>query len=66
MKMAFFWDAAPCSLVKVHQRFRGVAVSTIALIQATSTSETFVNFYQTTRRNIPENSYVPIYRREDL
>jgi hypothetical protein len=23
MKMTFFWDVAPCSLVKVDRRFRG-------------------------------------------
>jgi hypothetical protein len=27
-------------------------------MEATSTSETLVNFYQTTRRNIPEDSHL--------
>jgi hypothetical protein len=38
MKMAVFWDIAPCSLITV----------------TVSTSETSVTLYQTTRRNIPE------------
>jgi hypothetical protein len=28
------------------------------MMEAVSTSETSVNFYQTTRRNIPEDSYL--------
>jgi hypothetical protein len=43
LKMALFWDVAPCSLV--------IAV----LMVAVSTSETSVNFYQTTRRNNPDD-----------
>jgi hypothetical protein len=31
-----------------------------------STSETSVNFYQNTRRNIPENSYPQTFHRKDL
>jgi hypothetical protein len=46
MNMAVFWLDVPCSLVEL-----------IALMmKAASTSETSVNFYQTTRRNIPEDS----------
>jgi hypothetical protein len=30
----------------------------VLMMEVASTSETSVNFYQTTRRNIPENSYV--------
>jgi hypothetical protein len=41
-KMTVFWDAAPCSLV--------------LKMEAVSTSERSINFYHTTRRNIPENS----------
>jgi hypothetical protein len=40
MKMAVFWVVAPCSL----------------MMEAASTSETSVNFYQTTRRSIPETT----------
>jgi hypothetical protein len=32
MKMAVFWDVAPCSLVDTDQRFRGVTASIIALM----------------------------------
>jgi hypothetical protein len=47
VKKSVFWVVAPCSLVEV-----------IALImEAASTSETLVNFYQTTRCNNPEDSH---------
>jgi hypothetical protein len=42
MKMTVFWDDAPCDI--------GL------MIEAVSTSETSVYFYQTKRRYIPENS----------
>jgi hypothetical protein len=45
MKIIVFWDVAPCSLVEVA-----------LMTEAESTSETSVNFYQTTRLNIPEDS----------
>jgi hypothetical protein len=49
--MSVFWDAVPCSLVKL--------TDLIALkMKAARTSETSVNFYQTTRRNIPEDSHL--------
>jgi hypothetical protein len=51
MKITVFWNVAPCSLVKVYRL--------IALImEAASTSETSVNFYQTTRCNIPEDIFI--------
>jgi hypothetical protein len=31
------------------------------MMEAASTSETLVNFYQTTRRNNPEDSYLHVY-----
>jgi hypothetical protein len=40
MKMAGFWDAAPCSLVEVA-----------LMMEAASTSETSVKFHQTTWRS---------------
>jgi hypothetical protein len=44
-----------------------LAASIIALImEAASTSETSVNFYQTTRRNNPEDSRLHIRRRKNL
>jgi hypothetical protein len=36
------------------------------MMEAVSTSETSVNFYQTTRRNIPEDRHLPSRRREKL
>jgi hypothetical protein len=51
--MTVFWDVVPFSLA-------------IALIKAVSTSETSVNFYQTKRHNIPEDSHLHIRRRENL
>jgi hypothetical protein len=36
------------------------------MMEAGSTSETPVNFYQTTRRNIPEGSHLHTRRRENL
>lgn len=50
------WDAAPWNLV-VFLRF--LTASIIALtMKAVSTTETTVNFYETTRRNIPEDIFV--------
>jgi hypothetical protein len=36
------------------------------MMEAASTSETSVNFYQTTRRNNPEDSHLYTRRRENL
>jgi hypothetical protein len=36
------------------------------LMEAASTSETSVHFYQTTRRNISEDSHLHTRRRENL
>jgi hypothetical protein len=46
-----------------------LAASTIMvalMIAAANTSETSVNFYQTTRRNISEDSHLHTRRRENL
>jgi hypothetical protein len=52
--MAVFWVVAPCG-------------SLIALMmESSSTSETSVNFYQTTRRDNPEDSHLHTRRRENL
>jgi hypothetical protein len=53
MKKTVFWDIALCSLVQ-----------TALMMEAVSTSEISVNFYGTTRRNIPEDSHIHI--RENL
>jgi hypothetical protein len=45
----------------------GVLSGGIALMmEAARTSETLVNFYQTTRRYNPEDSHLHAYRRENL
>jgi hypothetical protein len=44
-----------------------LSASIIALMmEAASTSETSVSFYQTTRRNIPEDRHLLTHRRENL
>jgi hypothetical protein len=59
--MAVFWVVAPCSLIEVYQHFRGPCClhhqAIAPMMEAARTSETFVNFYQTTRRYIPEDSH---------
>jgi hypothetical protein len=51
MKMAVFWVVAPCSLGHHHKAI-------VLMMEAESTSETSVNFYQTTRCNNPEDSHI--------
>jgi hypothetical protein len=54
-KMAVFWVVAPCSLVEIY-------IAIIALVmKAARTSETLVNFYQTTRCYNPEDSQPSSY-----
>jgi hypothetical protein len=62
-KMVVFWVVAPCSLVEVYQRFRGPCSlhhqgDHRPDDEAARTSETLVNFYQTTRRYNPEDSHL--------
>jgi hypothetical protein len=63
--MAVFRVVAPYGLVEVYHRFRGPCClhrqgdAIIALMmEAARTSETLVNFYQTTRRYNPEDSHL--------
>jgi hypothetical protein len=66
LKITFFWDVAPCSLADVYRRFGGACcLHRRGDDGAGSTSETSVNFYQTTRRNVSENSH-HTRRRENL
>jgi hypothetical protein len=58
MKMTVFWDVTPCSLV-----WRWVFA---LMMEIVSTSETSLNFYQTTRRNIPKDGHLHTRRRENL
>jgi hypothetical protein len=44
--MTAFWDIAPCILLEVDQHFRGAYINLI--MEAVHTSETSVNFYETT------------------
>jgi hypothetical protein len=60
MKRTVFWDVALCSLIEVCRRFRGAIAM---MMEAVSTSETSVNFYQTTWRKIPEDSHFQAYIR---
>jgi hypothetical protein len=42
---------APCSLAQIDRHF------IVVMMEAVSTSETFVNFYETTRRNVLEGNH---------
>jgi hypothetical protein len=42
------------------------AIIITLMMEAASTSETPVNFYQTARRNNPEDSHLHTHRRENL
>jgi hypothetical protein len=68
--MAVFWVVAPCSLVEVY-RSQVLAASIIRAIivlmmEAARTSETLVNFYQTTQRYNPEDSHLHTHCCENL
>jgi hypothetical protein len=66
MMMTVFWNVVPCSLVDIDVSEVLTASVIAPMMEAVSTSETSVSFYQTTRRNIPEGSYLPIRRHENL
>jgi hypothetical protein len=64
--MTAFCDTAPCSSYKLTDVSEVLTVSIIALImEAINTSQNLVNFYETTRRNIPER-FIHTRRRENL
>jgi hypothetical protein len=66
LQTAVFCVIAPCSLVEVYRLSDVLAASIIrAMIEAASTSETSVNFYQTTRRSNPEDSRLHTRGREN-
>jgi hypothetical protein len=50
--MAIFWVVAPCTGRNLPMLQRAIAL----MMEATSTSEKSVNFYQTAWRNMPEDS----------
>jgi hypothetical protein len=60
LKMTVFWAVPPSSLVEVYHH-QGALV-----MEAASTSETSVNFYQTRRRNNTEVSHIHTRRHENL
>jgi hypothetical protein len=63
MKVTFFWDVASCSLVYTDRRFKGIAsIIRAMIIEAASSSETSVSVYQSTRRDMPEDSNLQAYR----
>jgi hypothetical protein len=66
MKITVFWVPAPCGLVEVYRRFRRISYLFL-MMEVASTSETSVNFYQSTRRNNPEDSNGGdmVHRKED-
>jgi hypothetical protein len=71
LKMAVFWVVAPCSLVATslltfQRRLLPPSPPIALMMEAASTSETSVNFYQTTRRYNPEDSHLHNRRRENL
>jgi hypothetical protein len=62
-KMAVVWIVTLCSLVE----FTDVSEVLAALMmEAASTCDTSVNFYQTTQRNNPEGSHHNTHLRENL
>lgn len=64
MKMTVHCDDAECSLVDVSEM--PTASITKAMMKALSTSETSVNFYQATRRNVPKDNHLQTRGRENL
>jgi hypothetical protein len=56
-----FRDVQPCSLAEVHRRFGGAYRPDV---EAANTSEMSVSFYQTTKRNIPEDGDIHIRPRQ--
>jgi hypothetical protein len=59
--MAAFWVVSTCSLVEAYRRFLLIAL----MMDAANTSETSVNFKQTSRPNNPEDSHFRSNNPED-
>jgi hypothetical protein len=55
MRVAVFWNVAPCSLAETDRRFRGDYFLIDLMMEALRTCETSVDFYETTRSNIPQD-----------
>jgi hypothetical protein len=59
--MAVFWVVAPCSLAEDLLSSSSGQCAIALMMETASTSETLVNFYQTTRRYNPEDSHLSVY-----
>jgi hypothetical protein len=55
VKITVFWDVASCSLADTDRCFKGTYCLNHHDDEAVRSSETSVNFYETTRHNIPED-----------
>jgi hypothetical protein len=64
--MTVFWDFWPCSLVEGRFRSAYCLHHQALVMEAISTIETAVNFYQDTRHSIPEDRHLHTRRRENL
>jgi uncharacterized membrane protein YukC len=66
--MAVLWNAEVCNLVELYRRFRSACCfhHLMALKEAARTSETPLNFYQTTQSNISEDIRLYTRRHENL
>jgi hypothetical protein len=65
-KQLYFTDKAPSLILLQHCMDTSIFGATALMMEAARTSETSVNLYQTTRRNITEESHVHTRRRENL
>jgi hypothetical protein len=63
--MTVFWDTVPYSPTEIDGRFIGAYYIALTM-EAVTTPETSVNFYEITRRNIPEYRDLYIRGRENL
>jgi hypothetical protein len=67
--MTVYWGVAPCSLDEVYGSFGSaycLHVQGGMMMKAGSTSETSLNFYRSTRQNIPEDIHLHTRRCENL
>jgi hypothetical protein len=65
VRMTVFWGVATNSALQIYRGFGGVYYHHNQG-DAVNTSEISVNFYEITRRNIPEDSHLKTRRRENL
>jgi hypothetical protein len=71
-KTNVFWDAVPCYLLEIRRRIRGAyylhrqSDEWALIMEVLNTFETLVDFYQTIRRNIPEDSHLHTCRYDNM